>query len=88
MTRPTPFEAAQQAVQAAWDTAPGEPDTLPSTWRTADAVLAALHKYGYRIVDANQHDALMADRKRQSELRRAAEIDRDRMERQLYRTDT
>ena len=89
MSRPTPIEAAQRAVQAAWDApAPGEPDTFPSTYRTADAVLAALYKHGYRVVDAKQHDALMADYKRQSELRRAAQIERDRMERQLYRTDT
>ena len=89
MSRPAPIEVAQRAVQAAWDvSSSGEPDTFPSTYGTADAVLAALYKHGYRIVDASQHDALMADHKRQTELRRAAEVDRDRMERQLYRTDT
>jgi hypothetical protein len=89
MSRPTPIEVAQRAVQAAWDApAAGEADTFPSTYGTADAVLGALYKHGYRIVDARQHDALMVDHKRQTELRRAAEVERDRIERQLYRTDT
>ena len=82
MTRPTPIEAAQRAVQASWDApADGEPDTFPSTYGTASAVLEALFDHGFRIVDARQHDQLIASA-------RANEIEVRRLERQLYRTDT
>lgn len=79
MTRRTPIEAAQAAVQGAWDAPPpGEPDRFPSTYGTASAVLKALFDHGYRIVDAGQHDQLLADaRTNQIEVRRLQrELDR------------
>jgi hypothetical protein len=79
MSRPTPIQAAQEAVQAAWDAPqPGEPDRFPSTYGTASAVLKALFDHGYRIVDAGQHDQLLTDvRTNQIEVRRLQrELDR------------
>jgi len=79
MSRPTPIQAAQRAVQVAWDAPrPGEPDRFPSTYGTASAVLQALAAHGYRIVDASQHDALM-------ERARALAIEARRLERLALR---
>lgn len=79
MTRPTPIQVAQAAVQRCWDAPPpGEPDRFPSTYGTADAVLGALYAQGYRIVDASQHDALL-------ERARALAIEARRLERMALR---
>jgi len=79
VTRPTPIQVAQAAVQRSWDApAAGEPDRFPSTYGTADAVLGALYAEGYRIVDARQHDALL-------ERARSLAIEARRLERMALR---
>lgn len=81
MSRPTPIEVAAQAVRTAWDVpAAGEPDRYPSTQATAEAVLKALDDHGFRIVDAAQHDGLMARA-------RHYELEARRLERIAFRAD-